>query len=221
MIDLVFPEKNEQEFIDIAERLGYKSLVLCYKQKPIPDLKKFNAKIKLFTGLLADCKKIQAARKDADIVIVHSSEDDRTCLEQFKPDLLFHMETLRPKDFIHQRASGLNHILSGLAVKNEVLIGFNFSTILRAEGQERAKLIGRIKQNIKLCRKYKVSMAIASFARDPFEMRSHHDLSALFENFGMHPLEARNSLNSIHEKINENLKRKSSYYAGKYVEVVG
>ena len=39
-------------------------------------------------------------------------------------------------------------------------------------------------QNIDLCRKYKVKMLIASFAKDPSGMKSPHDLISLFKVLG-------------------------------------
>jgi len=55
--------------------------------------------------------------------------------------------------------------------KNGVAIGFSMYSILSAGPQKRAIVMGRIMQNIKLCRKFKVKMKIASFAKSPGGMR--------------------------------------------------
>ena len=86
------------------------------------------------------------------------------------------------KDFIHQRASGLNHILCKSAKDKGVMIGFSLSSILNTG--DKHKILGRMTQNIGSCRKCKVKMIIASFARDPFGMRSPHDLIGLFKVLG-------------------------------------
>ena len=73
------------------------------------------------------------------------------------------------------------------AKENRVIIGINFSDILNSSGVERANILGRIMQNIRLCRKYKVDMLTASFATDPFEMRSAKDLLSFNISLGMEP----------------------------------
>ena len=50
-------------------------------------------------------------------------------------------------------------------------------------------------QNVRLCRKYKVRMVLASFAHDPWEMRSAYDLLAFGQVLGMTPKEATVALN--------------------------
>ena len=40
-------------------------------------------------------------------------------------------------------------------------------------------------QNIRFCRKFKVPMIVASFAKTPFEMRAPFELKAFFEVLGM------------------------------------
>ena len=41
------------------------------------------------------------------------------------------------------------------------MIGFNFSNILNVNGKERAKILGRMSQNVKLCKKYKATEYIS------------------------------------------------------------
>ena len=45
-------------------------------------------------------------------------------------------------------------------------------------------------KNIMLCRKYKVKTVTASFAENPFGMRSPYDVMSLFKNLGMGHKEA-------------------------------
>ena len=51
--------------------------------------------------------------------------------------------------------------------------------------------MGRIMQNIRLCRKYNVSMVFASFAEAKWEMRSAKDLMSFAVLLGMTPKEAK------------------------------
>ncbi len=82
-----------------------------------------------------------------------------------------------------------------LAKKNDVAIGFSFNSVLNSSGMLRAQIIGRMQQNISLCRKYKNKTVIASFARNPYEMRAPGDLMAFFVAIGMHQKEAKDGLN--------------------------
>src|SRR3989344_1390288 len=95
-----------------------------------------------------------------ELVIVQGGDDtiNRLALSSRYVDVLLDPHLGQRKDFMHQRNSGLNHVLCALAKEHNVAIGFSFSNILRA--QHREKLLGRIMQNILLCRRYKIPMVI-------------------------------------------------------------
>ena len=193
-VDIVFPNGNEKEFLETAEKLGYDSVVFVY-EKHIPALPK--SKIKIITGLVADEKQIQNAKNNANLVFVKSSKNNRWVLEKSKADILFGIEGAQRKDFMHHRASGLNQILCKIAKQKGKTIGFTFSAILNANPAKRAKLIGKMMQNIKFCRKYKVKTILASFAKTPYGMRAPNDLISLGVSIGMHAKEAKDSLSRI------------------------
>jgi len=184
MIDIVIPNKNEEEFILMAEKLGYSGLCFLYNFEDYINDKKFNKnKIKVYNGVLAGNKDMNKIKDKKVFVAVKSSNNDRDVIEKSKANIIFSFEDNTRKDFIHQRASGLNHILCKLVKENNVMIGFSLNLILNAENK--AKVIGRMAQNIKLCNKFKVKTIIASFAMKPFEMRSTHDMISLFESLGL------------------------------------
>lgn len=202
--DIVFPKNNESEFIQIAKKLGYNRLCFAYDDlEKIKELRKkqqnnktknTKEKPEIIYAILTDFKGLQKAKQIANIILIKSSENDRKILEKSDELILFNLEINKKRDFMHQRASGLNHIMAKLAYRNDISIAFPFSTILNSEKKQRAELIGRITQNIKLCRKYKTKTIIASFAKSPYEMRSPNDLISFFTNIGMHPKEAKDSL---------------------------
>ena len=209
-IDLVFPKNNEKEFIEIAEKLKNHSLCFVYKFRNRNDFlqnqEKINklqekTEIKLFTGLIADSKNISKAKKLAKLVIYKSTGNDRHAIEKSKVNVVFDLETIATKDSMHHRNSGLNHVLCRLANKNNIMIGFSFSTILNTEGIIRSQILGRLMQNIRLCRKYNVKTIIASFAEKPYDLRSYPDLKSVFISTGMHPKEAKDSLESIYKQL--------------------
>ena len=206
MIDIVIPNNNEEEFIVIAEKLGYNGLCFLYDFNDYSSKKrKFESnKIKIHTGILANNKNLNKVKNvlenqrfsghrkskafsselenEKSFVAVRSSYNDKDAIEKLKPNIIFSFEDNDKRDFIHQRASGLNHILCKSAKENDIIIGFSLSPILNAENKH--TVLGKIMQNIVLCRKFKVKTAIVSFARNPFEMRSPHDLISLFNVLG-------------------------------------
>lgn len=205
-IDLVLPKNNEKEFIEIAEKLKIDGLCFVYSFKTREDFLKKNEKIKklqektkprLFSGLIADSKNISNAKKLANLVIYKSTGNDRHAIEKSKANVVFGLETIAARDSMHSRNSGLNQVLCKLANKNNVIIGFSFSGILNTNGIIRSQILGRAMQNIRLCRKYNVKTIVASFAEKPYEMRPYHDLKSVFISLGMHPKEAKNSLENI------------------------
>lgn len=118
---------------------------------------------------------------------------DRKVFERNRDIVVYNLEEQK-RDYIHFRNSGLNQVLCKLAKKNNIAIAFNFNLVLNNEGIVKSQIIGRMMQNIKLCRKYKVNMIIGSFASKIKEMRSAHDLMSFGISIGMHPKEAKESL---------------------------
>ena len=86
MMDIVIPNNNEEEFIAMAEKLGYNALRFLYDINEYG--KKFESKkIKVYTGILADSRNIIKNRHEKVFVAVKSFGDDREIIEQSKADL--------------------------------------------------------------------------------------------------------------------------------------
>lgn len=207
MIDIVFPNKNEKEFLEIAEKLGYKSIVFAYNGKvPNLDLK---TKLKVYT-----------VGNGGDLRIAKSTGDDRAVIEKMDFDLIFGLEEIQKKDFMHHRASGLNQVLCNIAHKRKVIIAFSMSSLLNSKGMLRSQIMGRMMQNIRFCRKYKVISAFCSFACSPYQMRSPNDIIALAESIGMSPGEARAALRSVEDKVKSNIKSRKTGIKSEGIELV-
>lgn len=191
MLDIVFPNDNENEFLEAAKSLGYSQLVFVYT-----DAKKVKKLSNSFSTLLVDENKVKQYKGKADFIVVKAHEDiNRHSIEKMKPDIMFSFEDSEKSDTMHQRYSGLNHVLCSFAFQNKVRVAFSFNLVLNSFGNHRATILGRISQNISLCRKYKVKTLIASFAKNPSEMRSAKDLQSFFITLGMHPKEAKEAMN--------------------------
>lgn len=131
--------------------------------------------------------------KDFRIIMGSSEKINRKAVEDKSVDILMSPEMEVEKDKVHQRVSGLNQVLCKLANKNKVAIGFSFSDLLNSK--EKDKVIGRMVQNVHLCRKYKVKMVLCSFAKDKWEMRAPLDLASFGVIIGMTGKEVKDALN--------------------------
>ena len=181
MIDIVFPKDNEKKFIETAIKLDYKELIMAYSSEK--DIKKISSdKIKIYPAILSKENDIMKNRKHG-LVFVESIGKDRNILEKGCADILFNIEKNSGKDFMHQRGSGMDHVMCKLAADKNIVIGFSFSDILGNE-KNKAMVLGRIEQNIRLYHKFKVKYVIGSFAKKPMEMRSYRDLIDFFRLVG-------------------------------------
>ena len=200
--DIVIPQNNETEFADVASKLGIKKLYFLYEPNNFDETKinkklesikeKFNLNFEI--GILVkgqDANKIKIKSK---LTAAKSSDKDRFYIESKKVKMIYGFEELGRKDYLHQRASGLNHIMCELASKNNIFIGFSYNSLLNNESNSPV-IIGRMAQNIKLCRKFKVKTIIGSFAESPFGLRQPHDIFNLFKLLGMDEQIIKTSLN--------------------------
>ena len=184
MIDIVFPKDNENEFISMAKKLDYEGLIFVYSLKNFPN-NVIKSDIPISYGLLVEDKDIRKAKKKSDYIFVKNCKNIRGFIECNKNVIFFDCESDFKKDFIHQRRSGLNHVICKIATKNNNKIGFSFNDLLKSEGSKRSIIFGRIKSNIKLCNKYKTPIVLGSFAYDPYEMRPKNDLISFFSTLGL------------------------------------
>jgi RNase P/RNase MRP subunit p30 len=151
--------------------------------------------------------------------LVESSDSDREVLESGRADMIFNLENQKRQDFLHHRNSGVNHIHAKLASDNTVTLGFSFTNILQ-EKKRRARLIGRIMQNIRLARKFKTKTVFASFAKSPYAMRAWRDMISALQVFGMTPESAKKSLEETARISEKNRKQKSENYIAEGIRIV-
>jgi len=125
-------------------------------------------------------------------VVVKGGNDkvNRMAVSSKKCDILLDPHLGRRDDFLHNRNSGLNQVLCKLAKENNVAIGFGFSSVLHSKDYRE---LGRIKQNIKLCRKYKLKMVVGNFSQNKSELRGEMDVKAMFKVLGMTGKELKES----------------------------
>jgi RNase P/RNase MRP subunit p30 len=115
--------------------------------------------------------------------IIFSSNDDelnRKILEKEDVNILLLNQAGR-KDKSKQRDSGLNQVLAKIAAKKQIFIGINLDEIISSKSFQKAKILSRVSQNIKLCNKNKVKMEFIAEKNE----RNLYDLKALGLVLGM------------------------------------
>ena len=110
--------------------------------------------------------KRKAAKIDGLVAVKANKSLLRNIFENKRVDIVTGLENIEDKDDLHYRKSGLDHVLCNLANKNRISVGFSFFDVLNAK--DRGKILGRMMQNAMLCKKYKVNVVVASFARDKY-----------------------------------------------------
>lgn len=127
-------------------------------------------------------KEIQES-KGKKVIFSGDDETNRKILEKEDIEILLLNQSGR-KDSSKQRNSGFNHILARMAKKKKVIIGINLDEIIKANEREKAVIIARIRQNVKICNKNKLRMKF--IYRN--QKRNIHDLRALGLVLGMSTL---------------------------------
>ena len=77
---------------------------------------------------------------------------------------------------MHHRNSGINHIVAKQMIEKGIVYGFPVAALIHAALDEQATLLGRLRQNMEILKKYKVDITLASFSSDPMDMRNEKDV---------------------------------------------
>lgn len=121
--------------------------------------------------IIIDTKNTEEAKKliktSKKPIIVKAQDDDfnRKILEYGKFDLLLNVEYGR-RDSFRQLDSGLNDFLASLASKHNISLAIDLEELKKQDKKQKAILIARIMQNIKICRKAKTQIKLLNY-EDP------------------------------------------------------
>lgn len=182
--EIVFPSGNEKKFLDLAQVLGFKKIIFVYKEIKKVKKKWPGREIEAGYGVLIEEKNkeklrkkiLQIKNKDQNCLVIIKAGDDgfnRFVFEKTKADVIFDLELVHRKDATHFRRSGLDQVLCRIATEKEKKVGLSFWELTK-----KAVYLGRARQNIRFCRKFRVDWFLTSFAQEPEMMRSVYDLKA-------------------------------------------
>lgn len=120
-------------------------------------------------------------------------------------------------DFIHHFNSGINDVLCKLA--KEKNIGFLFSLNFTYKNKNYIpKEIGRINQNLKFARKYKIQTHINFIIKRQNQIKSQIELQAITSLFDMSTLQIKENMNILENTIKSNTHKKSDKYICEGIE---
>lgn len=167
MRDFVYVQEGQEEaFVERALLLGYDELVFVYEKQP---------KKPFLTEKIKICPLIKNKKTNEGYFVLGTS---LTTLPKSTTHLVAN-EFETEKDFVHQRRSGLNHVVLKSCQEKNVVVLFAFAPLQSMNSLEQSTILGRMKQNALLCKKYKVPLALTSLATTPQEMRHAKDVQAL------------------------------------------
>jgi len=152
------------------------------------------SQIEVFAGAMITAEKPQEVEKKAraaleagaDIVLVAGGDPEinRAASECWEVDILCHPEKVSGRDLPDQKNSGLDHVMAGYMAERCMAIEINFSELLYSYGMVRSQMMGRMRQNVMLAKKYDVPLIIAS-GGDAFSLRAPEDLYSVCITLGM------------------------------------
>ncbi len=97
------------------------------------------------------------------IVKAQNNEFNRKILEYGNFNILLDSHLSKQKENLKHLDSGINHVSAKIATKNKIAIGINIDEIKKLEKKEKAQVLAKIRQNIKLCRKAKTRIKLLNY----------------------------------------------------------
>lgn len=203
--DYVVPKSNEGDFCAMAERLSYSKLKFVYDSEYYianaknvsTKLSELSEKYEISLGFAVICKsekeisELRKREKNVEIVYTSSKESDiRNIIQKFKPYIITNLE-FQSHDFMHHRA-GINQVISKEMHDKNVTYGVSLQLLFSTK--YKGEVIGRIKQNLSLAKKYKIGVKAFTLADNPYKMKGPIDVVSLLVCFGMDSKKAKESI---------------------------
>lgn len=215
-------ESNLEEIASMAKRLGYKGI--CFSTYPLnkreenilkAEIERVKKKIgiEIFLGLKArssrELKYLVNRRREFDVLLVRGGDVklNREACETPEVDILAHPE-------LERTDSGLDHVCTKFAAKNNVAIEINFREIAVSTKKTRGKVLSNIANNIKLAKKYLTPIVICSGAVSHWELKSPEVMISMACQLGLELKEAKDAVTKVPENIIKLVKERRS---GKWV----
>ncbi|MFH0711521.1 MAG: hypothetical protein V1889_00150 [archaeon] len=135
-----------------------------------------------------EARRIVDSLKGSDKKIGIVGGDDafnRRIVETLRIDYLISPERGTKSDTLKQRDSGINHVVAKIAKEKNILVVVDMSEVGKLNGKEKALRLGRIIQNVKVCRKAGCRIGIASLGLSESEVIDEKGRKAFGTSLGM------------------------------------
>lgn len=206
-LDLIvhaYPETDvpAEELLKVAKRYGYARIAITNHDEVVKEKAGQNSISNSdfpLTGVEIRAKSVTELKRKINLhwgkvslLAVHGGNDkiNRAAVENSKVDILAHPCGERGE-------GGLNHVLMRYAAENGVAIDFNMNAIIHSRRGDRARIIGKMRENLKLVQKYNAPMIITSHAYSIYDLRAPREMIALAALVGMSKEEATSALSDI------------------------
>ena len=186
-----FIGKRNKDIVNRTKELGFEKVIFVKEVSSINEIRKEDKKE--YDAILIKTKSPELSRRMVDkasylypLILVLGTTDiiNRSALEHKKVHSLVNPEYNRNYDYMNYRNSGLNHVLCKIAKDQNKKIIFSFSEILNKHGEERAFVIGKIMQNIMICKKYKTETEFYNLTTKKEDLRALGDIKSFFKVLG-------------------------------------
>ena len=183
-------ETPAADLLSLARRYGYAGIAITnhdqfYEAHPgLPGL---------FTGVEIQTESVTELKRavkhyggKVNLVVVHGGSEkiNRAAVEHPRVDILAH-------PCGEKGEGGLNHVLVRYAAANGVAIDFNLDALIHTRRTDRARLLSKMREILRLVRKYHAPMLLTSHAQSLYELRAPREMMALAALIGLSPEEAR------------------------------
>ena len=182
----------------IAKRYGYAGIAVTNHNEIANTVSRSVFRgVEIRASSVAELKrKIRLHGGKVPLLAVHGGDTkiNRAALEDPRVDVLAHP--------CGEKGDGeLNHVLVRYAAENGIAIDFNLNAILHTRRGDRARILAKMRENVKLVRKYKAPGIITSNAHSLYDLKAPREMIAVASLFGMRKEEAVHALSDIPEGI--------------------
>ena len=214
-----YPEDDVpiEDMLRTAKRYGYAGIAITNHDDSVKEDVSLPVLNTVFSGVeirarsVSELKrKITHHRGKASVLAVHGGDEkiNMAALKDYRVDILAHPST-------EKGDSELNHVLVRYAAENGVAIDFSINAIIQSRRSDRARILLKMRDNLKLVRKYKAMAVLTSNAHSIYELRAPREMIAVASLFGMRQEEAVHALSDIPKGILEKKWKKA-----KEVEII-
>ncbi len=174
-MELLIHSEDIERRVALARELGHAEVIILHTRHD-----KENAPVEGTTTalLVSTTNQAKALKRAYDRIVAPCK---REFFESRYVDYILEPESGKRGDFLHHRNSGLNQVLLKLcqATSKRPAKGIITTSALLLRSGRPEQVIGRMAQNARWCRKYKIPYHVTSGARTRWEQRDRACLDAL------------------------------------------